>query len=96
MIRPATMRTLFVIAAWAIIIAMVSGCEVRRIEAVRTDGSWFKYTRTTFLGASTTEGVSVSKDGDDFTAAVSATGSTSEAQQMGEIIGAAVKAAAMP
>jgi len=55
---------------------LLSGCETRRLTVVRPDGSVATYTRTTLWGDSSTEDVSVSKDGDDFTLDVGSSGSS--------------------
>lgn len=70
----------------ALVALALAGCEVRQVEVVRGDGSWAKYTRTTLLGDSTTEGVSASKDGDDFTFDVGSTGSVSRTELLEAIV----------
>jgi len=59
----------------ALACAVLAGCETRRVEFVRPDGSWAKYTRTTWMGESATEGVVVVKDGEAIRFEVGKTGS---------------------
>lgn len=70
---------LIVTLAWVLLIAfalaVLAGCETRRVEFVRPDGSWAKYTRTTWMGESATEGVIVDKDGEAIRFEVGRTGS---------------------
>lgn len=58
-----------------VLVAMLAGCEVRRVEYVRPDGSWAKYSRTTWMGDSSTEGVIVTLDGEAIRFEVGKTGS---------------------
>ena len=67
-------------AAVAVTLAANTGCEARKFTAVRPDGTTITYERITAIGDSSSEGVSVSKQGDDLTVDVGATGSEARAE----------------
>lgn len=64
----------------ALILVALTGCEARKFTATRPDGTVITYERVTAIGDSQSEGVSVSKDGDDLTVDVGATGSQAKAE----------------
>lgn len=63
-------------------LSLLAGCESRSFTVTRPDGTTIDYDRVTMFGDSNTEGVSVSRVGDDVNVEVGATGSTSNAEQM--------------
>lgn len=83
--RRATTRAVCVITA-ALVglagLAALTGCESRSFAVTRPDGTTIEYDRMTVFGDSNTEGVSVSRVGEDVNVEVGATGSTSNAEQM--------------
>jgi len=70
----------------------LAGCEVRTLRVERMDGTIATYTRTSLGVESSTEDVSVSKDGSDFTLDVGATGSKTDAALAIEAFGIGFKA----
>ena len=65
-----------------IALSFLAGCESRVFTATRPDGTRVTYSRITILGESSTEGVEVSKDGDDFVVQVGSTGSKTDAEAL--------------
>jgi len=63
-----------------------TGCESRTFTAERPDGTIITYNRVSIVGDSSSEGVSVSKQGDDLTVDVGATGSQAKVEVLGEIV----------
>lgn len=68
--------TLFVLGA----LMLAAGCESRNFTASRPDGTVVSYHRISIMGDSTSEGVSVAKQGEDLTVDVGATGSQAKAE----------------
>lgn len=70
------------ILAWmgvaVLCLALLLGCESRTFRAVKPDGTSVQYTRMTVFGDSSTEGVSVSKDGEDYSVDVGPTNSNAD------------------
>lgn len=73
-----------------VLLAALAGCETRTFTATRPDGTAIRYSRTTLLGESASEGVSVSKAGEDLTVDVGATGSKTDAEIAIEAFGIGV------
>lgn len=67
-------------------VAALTACEARKFTATRPDGTVITYERVTMIGDSTSEGVSVSKDGDDLTVDVGATGSEAKVEVLQAVL----------
>ena len=65
---------------------LMLGCESRTVVYQTPDGRSLKYSRVSIFGDSSSEGVSVSKDGDDLTVDVGATGSQSRTELLQAIV----------
>jgi hypothetical protein len=75
------------------VLVLMSGCEGRtfvREEIIDGVPVRTSYSRWTLMGESSSEGVSVAKDGDDFTVDVGPTGSKTDAQIAIEAFGIGV------
>lgn len=72
---------------------LCTGCESRTFTAERPDGTVITYHRATVFGDSASEGVTVSKDGDDLLVEVGSTGSKANLEALGTVIGAALEQA---
>lgn len=86
----AVLRVVWVLVL-ALACAVLAGCETRRVEFVRPDGSWAKYTRTTLMGDSATEGVVVSKEGEALHLEVGSSGSQTAVEAAVEAYGVGVE-----
>jgi hypothetical protein len=75
--------TLFILAA---LLVTCAGCEARKFTATRPDGTVITYERVTAIGDSQSEGVSVSKAGDDLTVDVGATGSEAKVEVLQAVL----------
>jgi len=75
------------------VLLLCTACESRTFTATRPDGTVITYHRATIFGDSASEGVSVSKDGDDLLVEVGSTGSKANLEALGTVIGAALEAA---
>ena len=76
-----------VILALAVLL-LCTACEARKFVAVRPDGTTITYERISIIGDSSSEGVSVSKQGDDLTVDVGATGSQAKVELIGAMLDA--------
>lgn len=72
--------------AAASVAATMTGCEARTFTASRPDGTVITYQRATFMGDSHSEGVSVSKQGEDLTVDVGATGSEARLEAVSKLL----------
>lgn len=80
------------ILAWlfaaAAALLVLTGCEARSFQATRPDGTVITYNRITAIGDSQSEGVSVSKDGEDLSVEVGATGSQAKVELLKAVLDA--------
>lgn len=67
-------------------IMFFSGCESRTVTYSTPDGRSLTYQRISIIGDSSSEGVSVSRDGDDLTVDVGATGSKARVEVLGAVV----------
>jgi hypothetical protein len=67
-------------------LASLTGCESRNFSATRTDGTVITYHRVSIFGDSSSEGVSIAKDGGDLSVEVGATGSQANISQVIELL----------
>lgn len=68
------------------VLILCTACESRTFTAQRPDGTVITYNRISVIGDSSSEGVSVSKQGDDLTVDVGPTGSQAKVEVLGEIV----------
>jgi|14BtaG_2_1085337.scaffolds.fasta_scaffold01724_5 hypothetical protein len=74
--------TFFLIAT----LILCQACESRNFTATRPDGTTITYRRVSIIGDSSSEGVSVSKQGEDLTVDVGATGSQAKIEALGAVV----------
>lgn len=84
---------IFIVMVTAALLLCCVGCEARKVTLHRTDGTVLTYERATFFGDSHSEGVSVSKQGEDLTVDVGATGSEAKLEAIGHLLGIAAQLA---
>lgn len=68
------------------VLLLCTGCESRTFTAERPDGTRITYNRVSIIGDSSSEGVSVSKQGEDLTVDVGATGSQAKVELIGAML----------
>lgn len=73
-----------------LLVLCLLGCESRNFTATRPDGTVIQYHRVSIMGDSSSEGVSVAKQGDDLTVDVGPTNSQARLEAL-EILNKLVK-----